>query len=145
MSRNVFHVVSALQSMSSYYPHPLPIEVLYISPPQKSKLLTPPRKEDLSADTLPLQDLFKDADTQKTFSLPLGFPLTSIGGGGADIKWNVPLCNGPGEDSSDWKRTVLFRATLTRTITQYELVIFLVKPFTMLQSQYCLSSNKLTF
>ena len=41
-------------------PPPPPIEVLCVSPPQKSRLLTLLRKEDQSANTLPLQDLIKD-------------------------------------------------------------------------------------
>ena len=60
-----------------------PIEVLYISPPWKSKLLTPQEKKIKVPTHSPFRiySEIKDADTQKTPPpLPLGFPLTSIGG-----------------------------------------------------------------
>ena len=52
---------------SIFYPHP-PIEVLYFSPPQKNKLLTPQEKKIKVSTHSPFRiySKIKDADTQKT-------------------------------------------------------------------------------
>ena len=72
------------------YPHP-PIEVLSISPPRK-KTFDPLGKEDQSADTLPLQDLFKEQLPPRKWPLktplPLRNPGPSIRGGGCAKKKN---------------------------------------------------------
>ena len=66
-----------------------PIEVLYISPPQQSKLFTPQRKEDQSANTLPLQDLFKNQWCQHTKDPPPLPPRVKILDGMAQFKFNA--------------------------------------------------------
>ena len=66
---------------------PPPIEVLYISPPQESKLLTPQEKEDQIADTLPLQDLFKDQRCRHTKDPPPPWISLNLNRGGGVCRY----------------------------------------------------------
>ena len=60
---------------SIFYPHP-PIEVLYISPPQKSKLLSPQEKKIKVPTHYPFRiySKIKNANIQETPPPPSDFP-----------------------------------------------------------------------